>query len=53
MKEIIDIIVVVLFVFMLASFIIGFNRQQIQKHQEKLEKKQKDTKEENDKAITD
>ncbi len=52
MKEIIDIIVVVLFVFMLASFIIGFNRQQIQKHQEKLEKKQKN-KEENDKAITD
>ena len=38
MKEIIDTIVVILFVFMVAMFIINFNRQQIKKHTDKLEK---------------
>ncbi|QKJ27125.1 hypothetical protein [Aliarcobacter cibarius] len=37
MKEIIDTIVVILFVFMVAMFIINFNRQQIKKHTDKLE----------------
>lgn len=37
MKEIIDTIVVILFVFMLAMFIINFNRQQIKKHTDRLE----------------
>lgn len=45
MKEILDTIILILFVFMAAMFIIGFNKQQIQKHKDKLdeiEKKQKD-----------
>jgi preprotein translocase subunit SecG len=37
MKEILDVIVVVIFVFFVASFIIGFNKQQIQKHKDKLD----------------
>ncbi len=36
MKEILDIIVWGLFIFMLAMFIINFNRQQIKKHTDKL-----------------
>ena len=36
MKEILDVIVVILFIFFVASFIIGFNKQQIQKHKDKL-----------------
>lgn len=45
MKEILDTIILILFVFMAAMFIIGFNRQQVKKHKDKLEeieKKQKD-----------
>ncbi|AXX92393.1 hypothetical protein AMOL_1418 [Malaciobacter molluscorum LMG 25693] len=45
MKEILDIIILILFVFMLAMFIIGFNKQQIKKHKDKIEeieKKKKD-----------
>lgn len=41
MKEIIDTIVVILFVFMVAMFIINFNRQQIKKHTDKLEEIEK------------
>ena len=37
MKEILDIVVVCLFVFMVAMFIINFNRQQIKKHTDKLQ----------------
>ncbi|QKF73425.1 hypothetical protein AFAEC_1264 [Aliarcobacter faecis] len=41
MKEILDTIVVILFVFMVAMFIINFNRQQIKKHTDKLEEIEK------------
>lgn len=37
MKEIIDVIVLILFVFMVAMFIINFNRQQIKKYTDKLD----------------
>ncbi len=37
MKDILDTVVVILFVFMVAMFIINFNRQQIKKHTDKLE----------------
>jgi len=36
-KDILDTIVMVLFVFMVAMFIINFNRQQIKKYTKKLE----------------
>ncbi|MCT7538580.1 hypothetical protein N5T82_01815 [Aliarcobacter cryaerophilus] len=38
MKDILDFVVLALFVFMVAMFIINFNRQQIKKHIDKLEK---------------
>ncbi|AXK48692.1 hypothetical protein [Aliarcobacter trophiarum] len=41
MKEILDFIVLALFVFMVAMFIINFNRQQIKKHTDKLEEIEK------------
>lgn len=52
MKEILDTVVVVLFVFMVAMFIINFNRQQIKKHTDKLEEieKIKNQKKENNNA---
>ncbi|WP_321315610.1 hypothetical protein [Halarcobacter sp.] len=37
MKEILDVIVLVLFVFMIFMFIKGFNKQQIEKHTKKLD----------------
>ena len=36
MKEILDVIVVALFVFMIFMFIRGFNKQQIGKHTKKM-----------------
>ena len=36
MKEILDVIVIILFVFMIFMFIKGFNKQQIDKHTKKL-----------------
>lgn len=55
MKEILDVIVLLLFVFFVAAFIIGFNKQQIQKHKNKLDEiennRQKDT--DNDKTTAD
>lgn len=41
MKEILDVIVLILFVFFVAMFIIGFNKQQIQKHKDKLDEIEK------------
>lgn len=49
MKEILDIVVWVLFIALLAMFIIGFNKQQIDKHKQKLDELEKN----NDKTITD
>ncbi|MBL3520050.1 hypothetical protein ACNSOP_10000 [Aliarcobacter lanthieri] len=49
MKEIVDTIILILFVFMVAMFIINFNRQQIKKHTDKIEEndKNKTSKKEN------
>ena len=41
MKDILDVIILVMFVIMVALFIINFNRQQIKKHTDKLEKNEK------------
>lgn len=38
MKEILDFVVFALFIFMLAMFVINFNRQQIKKYTDKLDK---------------
>lgn len=47
MKDILDTIILVMFVIMVAMFIINFNRQQIKKHTDKVEenKKKNSTKE--------
>lgn len=44
MKEILDIIIVILFVVILAVFIIGFNRQMMKKHKDRLDKIEKHNK---------
>jgi len=41
-KDILDIVILVMFVFMVAMFIINFNRQQIDKFKDKIEPKDKD-----------
>jgi large-conductance mechanosensitive channel len=40
-KDILDIIIIALFVFMIFMFIKGFNKQQIEKHTKKLEENEK------------
>lgn len=37
MKDILDTIILIMFVIMVAMFIINFNRQQIKKHTDKLD----------------
>ena len=37
MKEVLDIFVWIAFIVLLGIFIIGFNKQQIQKHKDKLD----------------
>ena len=37
MKEVIDTIIIILFVFMIFMFIKGFNKQQIDKHNKRLD----------------
>ena len=41
MKDILDTIILIMFVIMVAMFIINFNRQQIKKHTDKLEENEK------------
>lgn len=41
MKDILDFIILIMFVIMVASFIINFNKQQIEKFKEKLNKTDK------------
>ena len=41
MKDIIDTIILIMFVIMVAMFIINFNRQQIKKHTDKIEENEK------------
>ena len=43
MKEILDIVILIMFVIMVALFIINFNRQQIQKYKDKIEENDKKT----------
>lgn len=45
MKEILDVIIVVLFAFMVFMFIKGFNKQQIDKYTKKLEENEQKKKE--------
>jgi len=49
MKEILDTIVLFLFIFMLAMFVINFNKEQIKKYTDKLEKKEKRDQQKEDK----
>lgn len=41
MKEILDFVVLTLFIFMLAMFVINFNKQQIKKYTDKLDEIEK------------
>lgn len=41
MKDILDTVILIMFVIMVAMFIINFNRQQIKKHTDKVEKNEK------------
>ncbi len=43
MKDILDTIILIMFVIMVAMFIINFNRQQIKKHTDKIEENKKKT----------
>lgn len=43
MKDILDTIILIMFVIMVALFIINFNRQQIKKHTDKFEDNEKKT----------
>lgn len=45
LKEIIDIVVIVLFVYILFVILRGFNEQQVKKHQDMLDKAEKKTQE--------
>lgn len=38
MKDILDAVILIMFIFMVAMFIINFNRQQIKKHTDKKAK---------------
>lgn len=41
MKEIIDTIIIIIFVFILFMILRGFNKQQIQKHKDRIEDAEK------------
>lgn len=41
MKDILDIIILIMFIIMVALFIINFNRQQIKKHTDKVDENEK------------
>lgn len=41
MKDILDTIILIMFVIMVAMFIINFNRQQIKKYTDKIEENEK------------
>ncbi|MDY0052764.1 MAG: hypothetical protein RBR65_09510 [Aliarcobacter sp.] len=41
MKDILDTIILIMFVIMVAMFIINFNRQQIKKHTDKADENEK------------
>ncbi len=41
MKDILDIIITILFVFMVFMFVRGFNKQQVEKHVDRLKENEK------------
>lgn len=41
MKDILDTVILIMFVIMVAMFIINFNRQQIKKHTDRVEENEK------------
>ena len=41
MKDILDTVILIMFVIMVAMFIINFNRQQIKKHTDKVEENER------------
>ena len=43
MKDILDTIILIMFIIMVAMFVINFNRQQVKKHTDKMEKNNKKT----------
>ncbi|MGE3299745.1 MAG: hypothetical protein AB7I39_04845 [Arcobacter sp.] len=49
MKDILDTIILIMFVIMVALFIINFNRQQINKYTDKLEENKKNNNSNKDK----
>ncbi|AXX95181.1 MULTISPECIES: hypothetical protein [Arcobacter] len=49
MKDILDTIILIMFVIMVALFIINFNRQQINKYTDKLEENEKNNNSNKDK----
>jgi len=48
MKEILDIVVIIIFSIIVFGFIRGFNKQQVDKHTKKLEEIEKRKKEQNE-----
>ena len=48
MKDILDIVIIIMFVIIVFGFIRGFNKQQIDKHTKKLEEIEKREKEKNE-----
>lgn len=48
MKEILDTVVIILFVIIVFGFIRGFNKQQVEKHNKKLDEIEKREKENNE-----
>lgn len=53
MSGIVDVIVIILFVALLAMFIIGFNRQMLDKHKKRLEEFENNKKNEDNKSKDD
>ncbi len=48
MKDILDIVIIIMFVIIVFGFIRGFNKQQVNKHVKKLEDIEEKEKEKND-----
>lgn len=48
MKEILDIVVIIIFAIIVFGFVRGFNKQQVEKHKNKLEEIERRKKENNE-----
>ena len=53
MKDILDTVILIMFIIMVALFIINFNRQQIKKHTDKFDGNEKRNTEKNEKIINE